>query len=85
MNARESSDKASKNQFRQFVKERVALKRKVVEKKVPTQQQLEKKALAYQLFLQHKAHLKRLSGDRRGEELCSCCRPLQTSGVFTLH
>jgi|LauGreDrversion4_2_1035121.scaffolds.fasta_scaffold2230306_2 hypothetical protein len=60
MNNRESKEKVSKNQFKEFVEKRIALKKKEIEKKVPTAQQLEKKALAYQLFLQQKGHLKRL-------------------------
>ena len=70
MNNRESKEKASKNQFKEFVEKRVALKKKLAEKKVPTAQQVEKKALAYQLFLQQKGHLKRLKtkGNRHKSE-----------------
>jgi hypothetical protein len=60
MNNRESKEKASKNQFKEFVEKRVALKKKVAEKKIPSAEQIEKKAFAYQLFLQQKGHLKRL-------------------------
>ena len=71
MNNRESKEKASKNQFKEFIEKRVALKKKVAEKKIPTAQQVQKKALAYQLFLQQKGHLKRLKtkGNRYTSEL----------------
>lgn len=71
MNNRESKEKVSKNQFKDFVEKRVALKKNVAEKKVPTAQQVEKKALAYQLFLQQKGHLKRLKtkGHRETREV----------------